>query len=101
MAEKTCSDCTHFDVCEKRFSWLDQEDNTKYITCHHFKDKADIVEVVRCKECIHSRAIDYTKSPEKHFRNECIVCECEEVVGDEPMIYLNTHFCSYGERKEK
>ena len=45
MAEKTCSHCVHVDVCENRFSWLDQEDNTKHISCHHFKDSAGIVEL--------------------------------------------------------
>lgn len=45
MVEKTCSHCVHVDVCENRFSWLDQEDNTKHIICHHFKDSAGIVEL--------------------------------------------------------
>jgi hypothetical protein len=58
------------------------------------------VEVVRCKDCKFSRPLDKSKSPEKYFKNSCVVCECETVVGDEPMIYINTHFCSYGERKE-
>ena len=57
-------------------------------------------EVVRCKDCKFSRPLDKSKSPEKYFKNSCVVCECETVVGDEPMIYINTHFCSYGERKE-
>ena len=64
-----------------------------------FQDK-DIVEVVRCKDCNFSRPLDKSKSPEKYFKNSCAVCECETVVGDVPMIYINTHFCSYGERKE-
>lgn len=62
---------------------------------------ADVVEVVRCKDCEHSREIDISKSPEKYFRQDCVVCECESVVGDEPMIYLPTHFCSYGERQKE
>lgn len=45
MADKTCANCVHGDVCENRFSWLDQEDNTKHIICHHFKDRAGIVEL--------------------------------------------------------
>lgn len=97
---KTCSDCLYYEVCQNRYSWLDQEDNTKYITCEKFKNKADFVEVVRCKDCKHSRPIDRNKSPEKYFRDDCIVCTCEDVVGDEYMIYRTTHFCSYGERKD-
>ena len=60
---------------------------------------ADVVEVVRCKNCQHGRPIDKTKSPEKYFKDDCIVCECENVVGEEPMVYLPSHFCSYGINK--
>jgi hypothetical protein len=51
---------------------------------------------VKCIECKFSRPLDRTKSPEKYFRDDCIVCECENVVGDEPMIYLKEHYCSFG-----
>lgn len=61
----------------------------------------DAVEVVRCKDCKQGRPINNNKYPEKYFNDHCVVCECESVVGDEPMIYLPSHFCSYGERKEK
>ncbi len=44
MTEKTCSDCIHVSVCENRFSWLSQEDNTKHIICHYFKDKTDVAQ---------------------------------------------------------
>ena len=67
--------------------------------CSEFKKKADLVEVVRCNGCKHGRLIDKRKTPEKYFRDDAIVCECEDVVGDEPMIYPPSHFCSYGERK--
>ena len=60
----------------------------------------DAVEVVRCMDCKKGRPIDKSKCPEKYFKADCVVCECEEVVGDEPMIYEPTHFCSYGERRE-
>lgn len=59
----------------------------------------DSVEVVRCKDCKHGRPIDKTKAPEKYFKDDCIVCECEDAVGEEPMIYRPDHFCSYGERR--
>ncbi len=59
----------------------------------------DVVEVVRCKDCKHGRPVDKNKSPEKYFKSDCIVCECEDVVGEDGMIYLPTHFCSYGEKK--
>lgn len=59
----------------------------------------DVVEVVRCRDCKYSRPLNTTKSPEKYFIPTCVVCECEDAVGDESMIYLGDHFCSYGERK--
>lgn len=65
------------------------------------KEERDFVCVVRCRYCKHGRNLDETKSNEKYFKKECVVCECEDVVGDEPMIYLPTHYCSYGERREK
>jgi hypothetical protein len=63
------------------------------------ENEADLVKVVRCNQCKHSRPINRTKAPEKYFRDECVVCECEDVVGDEPMIYLGSHFCGCGKRK--
>lgn len=56
----------------------------------------DIKKVIRCRNCKFSRELDRTKSPEKYFNSNCIVCECEDVVGDEPMIYLDSHYCSFG-----
>lgn len=65
----------------------------------HEAPTIDAVPVVRCKDCGHGRPIDKTKAPERYYRDDCIVCQCENVVGDEPMVYIPTHFCSYGERR--
>lgn len=62
---------------------------------------ADVVEVVRCKYCKHSQPLDRTKPPYKYYKDSCVLCVCEDVVGDEHMIYLPTHFCSYGERRSE
>lgn len=59
----------------------------------------DVVEVVRCKDCKYGRKPNSNISPEKYFKTEGVVCECNDVVGDEPMIYVPNHFCSYGERR--
>ena len=59
---------------------------------------ADIVKVVRCKNCKHGRSIDKTKAPEKYFRDDVVICECEDTVGDEPTVYPGYHFCSYGKK---
>ncbi len=45
----TCKDCVHCAEC-KFF-----EPYHQYIKCNHFKNKADFVEVVRCKDCIHEK----------------------------------------------
>jgi hypothetical protein len=87
MAEKTCANCVHVDVCENRFSWLDQEDNTKHIICRHFKDKADVVEVVRCKNC------------KKRGQRDCIVNR-KMAFTDHTTLTGAYDFCSYGERRE-
>lgn len=88
MAEKTCSHCVHFGVCEDRFSWLDQEDNTKHIICYHFKDKADVVEVVRCKDCT------YWQDNNGGYPHK----ECRWGKGETPD---SNDFCSHGERKSE
>ena len=46
----TCKDCIHNEVCK----YGENRMNGGYCTgenCRHFKNKADFVEVVRCKDC--------------------------------------------------
>ena len=69
------------------------------IRCMQDIPASDVVEVVRCKDCKHGRPIDKTKSPEKYYRDYCVVCKCEDVVGEEPMIYQPDHFCRCGKRR--
>lgn len=57
----------------------------------------DMAQVVRCKDCKYGKSLDRTKSPFKYYKDSCVMCTCEDVVGDEPMVYLPNHFCSYGE----
>ena len=55
MAEKTCYDCFHKDVCENRSCWIDPNDSSKHTICHHFKNTADVVpreEVAKIFECL-------------------------------------------------
>ena len=65
----SCMECIHFNPC-----------NTY---CSAFKNKADFVEVVRCKDC-------------KHRTGTKMKCS----MFDDIQMDRN-HFCSYGERKEK
>lgn len=94
-----CSECNtkrygRSNYCSKCGAKMNGKDN-------NVTTKIDIVEVIRCQYCQYGRPIDITKSPEKYYRDDCIVCECEDVVGEEPMIYQPDHFCRCGKRREK
>ena len=75
----TCKDCIHYDVCP-----LGLAIQGKTGTCLKFKNKADFVEVVRCKDCKHLMFSDMYGECNKRF----------EIVRPDD-------FCSYGERKEE
>lgn len=98
----TCKDCIHYEACGGFTPTdLDQDvfdycrkgiaDEIPNIEerCSCFMDKADVVEVVRCKDCKHFRVWE-TGSP---------TCEHWTYVDD-----VSTDpdaFCSYGERREE
>ena len=79
----TCYDCIHCDACSDAgdggFSCL-KEDVTK---CKHFKNKADFVEVVRCKDC-------------KHYDMNHHIC----LLSSAMFVTYMDRFCWYGERME-
>jgi hypothetical protein len=52
-------------------------------SCKHFRNKADFVEVVRCKDC--------------QYANDCGTI-CRYSVGRD---VKPDHFCGYGEKKEE
>ena len=81
---KTCGDCVYADVCE-HLPNLPLFHRKNEALCVTFKDKADFVEVVRCKDCKHN-----IKPIGK------IECRCEL----DGKIWDNNDFCSYGERRE-
>lgn len=56
---------------------------------------ADVVPVVRCKDCAYTREKDEYESV--YLCNECVICTHSED-GWRPV--WPTHFCGYGERKE-
>ena len=74
----TCKDCLSYDVCQYH---IDEETDMTVAECGHFKNKADFVEVVRCKDCgVKGSA--------------CCMA------GDFPLIKeIENCFCSYGQRK--
>jgi hypothetical protein len=64
----------------------DIDEQLKEFGCEDFQNKADIVEVVRCKDC-------------KHSYKEGYGLNCSHIGGMNSYVDDNG-FCSYGERKE-
>jgi hypothetical protein len=84
---------------EARF-FVDRDDRDKVQAAVEDMMQEDGVEIVRCKDCKHGKSLDRTKPPFKYYKDSCVLCECEDVVGDEPMVYLPDHFCSYGRKDD-
>ena len=87
-----CKDCFHFEAClafySSEISYKSEEEDRKQFGnnegCGRFKSAADVVEVVRCKDCI-ARPQNYLE-PFACARNNILV-------------YGNS-FCSFGKRSE-
>lgn len=49
----TCKDCIHYLVCDywEKEAYPNDCENYDKALCKFFKNKADFVEVVRCKDC--------------------------------------------------
>ena len=77
-------DCVFEEVC----TFLDK---TCVERCCHFKNKADVVEVVRCKDCEH-----YKTPQDPKYRNTSVLYCCRSALQK----VKSTDFCSYGERSE-
>lgn len=75
-----CKNCIHYDVC---FLHL-KGDEDKW--CQRFKNKADFVEIVRCKGC---KERNTEGCPMLHYVDGELIGHTED-----------DDFCSYGERKE-
>lgn len=61
----------------------------------------DVVEVVRCKDCVHRPTVE---DPEKrgfnvHFPDDMCPCQCDD--GWYNWYPKDDWFCAYGERKER
>ena len=91
-----CEKCIHSDICVTR-DCMDADDEIALVKCKCFRNKADFVEVVRCKDC-------------KHYKDKGVLNEFDKPLGvckkdvyfwdDEPIEVLFDDFCSYGERKD-
>lgn len=85
----TCKDCIHYGICIFHLT------GNEWSKCFHFKNKADVVEVVRCKDCELSSEPKSVSRLELYINNYDVrFCEKEQ------KIVCGTHFCSYGTPKE-
>ena len=82
MGMAKCKDCLHYEAC-LTFSKIINAARDVEKGCEHFKDRTDVVEVVRCKDCKHC-------SIDTKFGS----CWCYGY-----SVNLD-HFCSYGERRD-
>ena len=80
-----CNECIHYDVCD-RSSMLLWHTMKGIEKCSHFADKDNVIEVVRCRDCVHCVVREYDIIDE-------LECEFFDVF-TEPLDY-----CSRGERK--
>ena len=91
-------DCLYYEVCADFRRNICEADQKRFIEykmgsdglCGWFKNKADFVEVVRCKNCKHSQEQD------KVFGITDYKCSKHNISCLSPY-----DFCSYGERKEQ
>ncbi len=88
-----CKNCLYKEICKTYDSFGIDTPYNDESTCELFKNKAQFVEVVRCKDCVHK--VDYngrtmcSKFATKSGDHWCGL----EAKDDE-------HFCSHGKRKE-
>ena len=75
----TCKDCIHYEACVL---------NSEYVPspCRCFKNKANVVEVVRCKDC--GMFVDNKEALVTYCKREC-----------KNLTVNPSDFCGYGERK--
>ena len=80
----TCKDCVHHNIC----IWENELEEESNAHCTSYKNKADFVEVVRCKDCEHG-----------HWNQE--TCHGRPVYYcDRTDLQVGKYdFCSYGERR--
>ena len=84
---KRCTECLHYEACKDwsidcfgaATSFPYEADEPP---CEYYKPTADVVEVVRCKDCKHQNPFGF-----KCLRDN--------------LWHSSDDFCSYGERKEK
>lgn len=92
----TCKDCLHYEVC-KRIDYeleyhnksIKEAEEELPIKCRFFKNKTDVVPVVRCKDCMHCEHIPIDFCKVWHL------CKIRDNLSQKEAY----DYCSYGERK--
>ena len=84
----TCKDCLHYEVCQYHIT--EETDMTVNECSHGFKNRAEYVEVVRCKECENCRV----------GKNSRYCTEHSDGFGSHIVYVDEDDYCSYGIRKE-
>ena len=82
--EATCGDCIHAKICE-HIPTLTGFDRNNIAYCESFRNAADVVEVVRCKDC--------DKSEPSNVWDDWVFCQANKIH------HRDDNFCSYGERR--
>ena len=81
-----CRSCFHSYVCEQFNEHRDIDNKHCHFYNDHFVPTADMVEVVRCKDC--------------RIATEDIMIDGWFYCNNNNQTHKPDHFCSYGERKE-
>ena len=85
----TCKDCIHSEICLEQYSQLNPD--MMFSECKKFKNKADFVEVVHCKDCYYRQVIDENQYIFKG--KPAMMCVLHS------KLFGENGFCSDGERK--
>lgn len=84
----TCNECLYQPICNTYASFgITDLPASDIAPCVLFKSKANVAEVVRCKDC-------------KHRVENSKMCSHPKAIGWDAIEPDDNDFCSYGERKE-
>lgn len=89
-----CEKCLHEEVCDQssRQMWSAMAGETE---CSDFKNKADLVEVVRCKDCRSAYINSFSA------QSGVALCRFWTNRSQSQVVMQQDDFCSYGERREE
>ena len=91
----TCKDCVHYEDCltDERTQYYSTTVDCDVVenNCNFFINKADFVEVVRCKDCDYREPIDERISYKRKHPMHCIL---------KSALTADDDYCKYGRRKD-